>query len=46
MRGHRWLSTVAAGLVMAFLLAACDNTIRGIGRDIRETGDAIQDSVE
>ena len=46
MRRHRWLPTVAAGLVMAFMLAACDNTIRGIGRDVRETGDALQDSVE
>ena len=39
-------------LLVAFLvlfsvtaLSACDNTIRGIGRDVQETGDAIGDAV-
>ncbi|MEM1401581.1 MAG: entericidin A/B family lipoprotein [Pseudomonadota bacterium] len=26
------------------MLGACDNTIRGVGKDIREAGDAIEDS--
>jgi predicted small secreted protein len=30
----------------AFGLAACENTIRGVGRDVRATGRAIGDAVE
>jgi predicted small secreted protein len=26
-------------------LAACENTIRGFGRDVRETGDAVGDAM-
>lgn len=26
------------------VVAACDNTIRGVGRDIQETGDALEDA--
>jgi predicted small secreted protein len=29
-----------------FGLAACENTIRGAGRDIQETGEAVEDTVE
>ena len=29
-----------------FGLAACENTIRGAGEDIRETGQAVEDAVE
>ena len=32
-----------AGLLAALALAACDNTIRGVGRDLRETGKAVED---
>lgn len=32
-------------LVSVFALSACDNTIRGIGRDAEDTGDAISDAV-
>ena len=28
------------------LAAACDNTIRGVGQDVEDTGDAIEDAVE
>ena len=27
-------------------LAACDNTIRGIGADVQETGDAVEDATQ
>jgi len=30
----------------ATALAGCENTIRGFGRDARETGQAIEDAVE
>ena len=36
------LSLAAAGCG----LAACENTIRGAGEDIRETGQAVEDAVE
>ena len=35
---------VFAGIAAA--LSACDNTIRGIGQDIRDTADAVEDSVQ
>ena len=31
---------------MGFGLAACENTIRGAGRDVAETGEAVEDAVE
>ncbi len=27
-------------------LAACGNTVRGVGRDLQQTGDAVEDTVE
>lgn len=33
-------------LGLVSMAAACDNTIRGAGQDIRDTGDAIEDTVE
>jgi predicted small secreted protein len=27
-------------------LAACENTVRGVGRDMQETGEAVEDTVE
>lgn len=39
----KFLQIVVVGLVAAFTLAACDNTIRGVGRDARETGQAVED---
>lgn len=41
----RLLSTVSLMLALAVAgvgLAACDNTIRGVGQDIRDTGDALE----
>lgn len=33
-------------LTFGVTLAACDNTIRGIGQDTKETVNAVSDSVE
>jgi predicted small secreted protein len=41
-RGMILLILAATG----FGLAACENTIRGAGDDIRETGQAVEDAVE
>jgi predicted small secreted protein len=30
---------------IGFTLAACENTIRGAGQDIEETGEAVEDAV-
>lgn len=41
----RFLSTrsVVLALILGVLgLSACDNTIRGVGQDIRDTGDALE----
>jgi predicted small secreted protein len=35
-----------AAFGFGFGLAACENTIRGAGRDIQETGEAVEDTVE
>lgn len=40
----RRLALVAAAALTVGTLAACDDTIRGIGRDIRDTGQAIEDA--
>jgi predicted small secreted protein len=32
-------------VAMAIGLAACENTIRGVGRDVRETGEAVGDAM-
>jgi len=33
-------------LAASFGLAACENTIRGVGRDVQETGEAVEDTAE
>ena len=35
---------VVTALVAALALTACANTIRGAGRDVQQTGDAIEDA--
>ena len=30
-------------LLMVLAVSACANTVRGVGKDLRETGDAISD---
>jgi predicted small secreted protein len=41
-RGIFLLAFVATSLA----LAACENTIRGAGKDIEETGEAVSDTVQ
>ncbi|SJZ51464.1 entericidin A/B family lipoprotein [Consotaella salsifontis] len=33
-------------LAAAVTLSACANTVRGVGRDVNSTADAVQDSVQ
>lgn len=40
------LSMLAALGFMIAGLAACDNTIRGIGEDVNETAEAVEESTE
>ncbi|WP_202304527.1 MULTISPECIES: entericidin EcnAB [unclassified Mesorhizobium] len=35
-----------AVIVSALALSSCANTVRGIGKDVRATADAVADSVE
>lgn len=39
------LATVAV-LVSAMLVAGCANTVRGVGKDIRATANAVEDSLD
>ena len=43
LRRRLFLATLAT---IALGLAACENTIRGAGEDVRETGQAVEDAVE
>lgn len=40
------MSLIGVLAVMIGGLAACDNTIRGIGQDINESAEAVDDSTE
>ena len=31
---------------MGIGLAACENTVRGVGRDMQETGEAVEDTMQ
>ena len=42
----RRLTLLAMLLAMGTALAACENTIRGIGEDAEDTGEAVEDAVE
>ncbi|PRD45102.1 entericidin EcnAB [Phyllobacterium phragmitis] len=33
-------------ILCAFSLAACANTVRGVGKDVRGTAQAVEDSVQ
>jgi predicted small secreted protein len=33
-------------IISALLVASCANTVRGVGRDINQTADAVEDSVD
>lgn len=37
--------SVALALTAALVLAACANTVRGVGQDVKQTGQAIKDVV-
>ncbi|MCC0030029.1 MAG: entericidin EcnAB [Brucellaceae bacterium] len=43
MRNTRTIAIIA--ILSALVLSSCANTIRGIGRDVNETADAISDSI-
>jgi predicted small secreted protein len=32
-------------LIAALMMSACANTVRGVGKDVRDTGRAVADSV-
>jgi predicted small secreted protein len=36
----------AGVLVYAIFLASCANTVRGVGRDVKATANAVEDSVK
>ena len=36
----------ASALVCAIFLASCANTVRGVGRDVKDTANAVEDSVK
>ncbi len=42
----RPLAAFAAIALLALGLAACDNTVRGAGKDINQTADAVADTVD
>lgn len=39
------LAPLAAILACALAISACANTVRGVGRDVNSTADAVEDSV-
>ncbi len=39
------IAPLAAILACALFVSACANTVRGVGRDVNQTADAVQDSV-
>jgi predicted small secreted protein len=41
----RPFAAIFAAVFLALGVAACDNTVRGAGRDINQTADAVSDSV-
>lgn len=40
------LFKISTVLLLALTLASCANTIRGVGRDVNQSVDAVADSVE
>tara|TARA_R110002020_G_scaffold143823_6_gene316408 strand:- start:13858 stop:13986 length:129 start_codon:yes stop_codon:yes gene_type:complete len=37
---------IATVMLVALMLASCANTVRGVGRDVNQTVDAVEDSIE
>jgi len=40
------IAPIAALLACALIAAGCANTVRGAGKDIKDTANAIEDSVD
>ena len=40
------LTKVTTVMLLALMLASCANTVRGVGRDVNQTVDAVEDSIE
>ncbi|MBU4531051.1 MAG: entericidin EcnAB [Hoeflea sp.] len=38
------LTKISTVMLVALMLASCANTIRGVGRDVNQSADAVQDS--
>lgn len=38
------VTAIAVVLIAALALSGCANTIRGVGKDVKQTGAAIQDA--
>ena len=36
----------AFALIAALFAASCANTVRGVGRDVNQTADAVEDSIK
>ncbi len=36
----------ALALIAAILAASCANTVRGVGKDVNQTADAVEDAVK
>jgi len=46
LQATRRLSWLLATVLVLVGLSACENTIRGVGQDTEETGDAVEDAVQ
>lgn len=46
LQATRRLSWLLATMLVLVGLSACENTIRGVGEDAEETGEAVEDAVE
>ncbi|MBA3448494.1 MAG: EncA/B family entericidin [Pseudaminobacter sp.] len=40
------IAPIAAILACALMVSACANTVRGVGADVKNTADAVEDTVE
>jgi|GEM_PF-1816854 len=40
------LTTLGLLLAAALAVAACDHTVRGVGQDVEDSGEAVEDAVE
>jgi predicted small secreted protein len=40
------LASIAAALACVMAVSACANTVRGVGKDVKQTANAVEDAVE